>query len=70
MADDFAVRLLKLMTRERLTTVQLAKAAGITPSSIYAYERGNFTPSYSALIRLAKTFNVSTDYLCGLKETP
>ena len=40
----------------------------ITKSMVSAYETSMRMPSYDVLIRLALFFNVSVDYLLGLKE--
>lgn len=43
------------------TQLQLAVAIGVTPSSVYNWERGQFEPKASQLRALAKHFNVSMD---------
>jgi transcriptional regulator with XRE-family HTH domain len=68
--EPFAVRLFTLMARDGYSTTQLARYTAITPSSLYAYQRGQFHPGYRELIKLAQVFNTSIDYLCGLKESP
>ncbi|MDD6327390.1 MAG: helix-turn-helix transcriptional regulator [Eubacteriales bacterium] len=46
-----------------MTQTQLASKLGVTKSLISAYENDLRMPSYDVLIRIAKTFDVSTDYL-------
>ena len=48
---------------------KLAKKLGITRSSVNAWEMGISNPSTDYLVELAKIFQVSSDYLLGLKET-
>lgn len=42
---------------------------GITRASVNAWEMGISNPSTDYLVELAKIFQVSSDYLLGLKET-
>lgn len=48
--------------------MQLAKATGISQSSIARWELEKAEPTASALITLSKYFNESVDYLLGLSE--
>ena len=48
------------------TQVQLAKKLGITKQTVSNWENDNIQPSIDMLVKLAKIFNVSTDYLLGL----
>ena len=42
---------------------ELAEKIGADPAQISRYENGRITPSADAIVRLAETFGVSTDYL-------
>jgi transcriptional regulator with XRE-family HTH domain len=42
---------------------ELADKIGADPAQISRYENGRITPSADAIVRLAETFGVSTDYL-------
>lgn len=48
------------------TQVQLAQKLGITKQTVSNWENDNIQPSIDMLTKLAKVFNVSTDYLLGL----
>jgi len=48
------------------TQVQLAQKLGITKQTVSNWENDNIQPSIEMLVRLAKLFHVSTDYLLGL----
>ena len=50
--------------------VELAKRLGVTKQTVSNWENGNIQPSIEMLLRLAKLFCVSTDYLLGLENTP
>lgn len=49
--------------------VQLAQKLSITKQTVSNWENENIQPSIEMLVRLAKLFGVSADYLLGLNET-
>ena len=51
------------------TQVQLAQKLGITKQTVSNWENDNIQPSIDMLVKLSNIFNVSTDYLLGLKPT-
>lgn len=51
-----------------LTQVQLAQRLGVTKSAVNAWETGTNSPSLSYVVKLARIFGVSTDYLLGVNE--
>jgi transcriptional regulator with XRE-family HTH domain len=62
-------RLALLRRRQQLTQVQLATLCGTTQTEIYRLETGVIQdPHISLVIKLARTFEVSTDWLLGLHE--
>lgn len=65
---NFGNTLKTLRTNRRLTQAQLGDLAGVATSAISSYESGSRYPSYDVLIRLARIFHVSTDYLLGLTK--
>ena len=50
--------------------VKLAKELGISKQTVSNWENENILPSVEMLIRISRVFNVSTDYLLGLENTP
>ncbi len=48
--------------------VQLANKLGITKQTVSNWENENIQPSIEMLVRIAKLFRVSTDYLLGLDQ--
>jgi len=54
----------------RMSQVELAKAAGLPPSSIAHFEGGTRKPSFDNLRKLATALNVTTDYLLGRVDDP
>ena len=66
----FAFRVKKLRRQRNLNQTELAEALGLTQATISAIESGLRTTTIEKLILLAKFFDVSTDYLLGLKDEP
>ena len=59
-------RICELRTSLGWTQVQLAEKLNITKQTVSNWENENIQPSIEMLVRLAKLFHVSTDYLLGL----
>ena len=66
----FAFRVKKLRKQRKLSQQELAEAIGLTQTAISSIESGIRTTTIEKLILLAKFFDVSTDYLLGLKDEP
>lgn len=64
---NFGSRLKTLRIKKKLTQQQLADLLGLTKSVISAYENGLRYPAYDVLIKIARIFKVSTDYLLGVE---
>jgi len=58
-------RVKELRLTKGMTQSELAERIGMTSSAISSYEIGERQPSYDVLIKIAKLFNVTTDYLLG-----
>ena len=59
----FKDKLRELRSQQDLSQKQLATKAGISVRSIAGYERGEAAPQPTQLYKLAKTLQVSTEYL-------
>lgn len=64
----FAERLSDLMFDADLSAVGLAAKLNTTKMTIYRYLEGNRIPTVEMLLRIADFFNVTTDFLIGLKS--
>lgn len=53
-----------------LNQKEVAKLLGITSQAYQNYEYGKGSPTAVAIIKLAQEFNVTTDYLLGLSDSP
>ncbi len=58
----------ELRERKGWTQLQLANEVGVTPSTIYNWERGRFVPRVGQLRDLAKVLGVRMDEIDLLEE--
>lgn len=63
-------RICELRTSLGWSQVDLAKRLGVAKQTVSNWENENIQPSIEMLVRLAKLFNVTTDYLLGLDTVP
>lgn len=62
-------KLKTLRLEKRLTQKQVADRIGLAISAVSSYESGTRYPSYDVLVKLARIFHVSTDFLLGMTNT-
>ncbi len=65
---DFYIRLENLLEERNLTQKQLSLDLHIASSTLNGYVNNNREPDFATLIRFAKYFDVTTDYLLGLSN--
>ena len=65
---DFSERVKILRDSKGLSQKELADKLGMTRSLVSTYENGQKMPTYGKLIKLARVFDVSTDYLLGVEN--
>lgn len=65
----FAERLKNLRKERKVTQVQLASYLGFFHSAVVKWESGQCEPSFETLVKIAKYFNVSVDYLLGIENS-
>ncbi len=61
-------RLKELRKSENMSQVALSKLIGVAQSNVSDWENDVSRPEYENLIKIAKIFDVSTDYLLGLSD--
>lgn len=66
--NKFAEMLKELRNEEGLTQQQLAEALKYNRYNVSDWEQGRVEPGYDVLIKIAKYFGVSTDYLLGVEK--
>lgn len=68
MKNVFCERLKELRLDRKVGQVELAKSIGVSKGVISLWENGLREPTMSSLISLAEFFEVSIDYLVGIKD--
>lgn len=68
--EKFSRRVFELRKQRGLNQKELGAEVGLSHKSISTIESGLSSTSIEKLILLAEFFNVSTDYLLGLKDDP
>ena len=61
-------RIKELRLANNLTQVELANNMNVTKQCVSNWENNNIQPSVDMLIKLAKYFSVSCDYLLGIEN--
>ena len=62
---DFGEKIKNLRLGMGLTQVQISERLHISKAMVSSYETGIRLPSYDVLIKFAKLYGVTTDYLLG-----
>lgn len=65
---NFGEKLRNLRTGQNLTQQQLADRIGVAKSVVSYYESGDRYPSYDVLVRIARIFSTTTDYLLDISK--
>lgn len=65
---DFGEKLKILRTGQNLTQQQLATRLGVKKSVVCYYESGARCPSNDVLVKIARIFHTTTDYLLNVKR--
>lgn len=63
-------RICELRTALGWSQVELAKRLGVAKQTVSNWENENIQPSIEMLVRLARLFCVTTDYMLGLENIP
>ena len=64
----FGERLKELRKGQKMTQQQLADRLGVAKSVVSYYESGDRYPSFDVLVRIARIFHRTTDYLLGIER--
>lgn len=70
--DNFEIltkRLKQIRTEKGMTQKDFAQEMGITPVTLSAYENNLKKPSLDLILKVAKKYEISLDWLCGLSDT-
>lgn len=64
----FAERLKELRQERGIGQIALAKEIGVGKSIVSVWKTEKSEPTLNSLVKLARFFDVSLDYLCGIKD--
>lgn len=64
----FGKRLREVRIRTGRTQQEMAAMINVALRSYQKYEEGSRNPSFDTLVSIARTFNVTTDWLLGLSD--
>ena len=67
---NIAQRLREVRTSQKLTQEQFADKIKYARNTVMCWETGRRLPGSDAISSIATQFNVSSDYLLGLTDTP
>ena len=65
---QFGDKLKMLRNGQKLTQQQLADRLGVAKSVVSYYESGYRYPSYDVLVRIARIFHTTTDFLLDIEK--
>jgi transcriptional regulator with XRE-family HTH domain len=63
-----STRLKELRLEKRMTQAQVAARVGVTRSMVSCYETDIKSPGFDVLLRFARLYGVSIDYLLSMEE--
>lgn len=63
-----SLRIKELRLENKLTQKQLADKVGYSASMVTRWEKGECEPTASAIVKLSKALNCTTDYLLGKSD--
>ena len=61
-------RIRELRKENKISQIELAEKCMVKQSCVSKWERGETLPDAEMIVLLTKIFNVSADYLLGLKD--
>ena len=68
MNNKFAERLSEFLKEEKISQRQFAISIGVTAACVSYWRSGKKQPTAENLYLLAKTYNVSVDFLLGVRD--
>ena len=68
MNQEIAKRIKEIRADKNLTQTQFGNILAVSQDTVSLWEKGKSYPSIEYIILICKTFNISADYLLGLKD--
>ena len=67
---NFGERVHLMRRRRKMTQKELGEAIGVSKTTIFRIESGEFSDASQQIALMARALNVSADYLLGLQDEP
>ena len=64
----FKERLKEIRTENNVKQVELANFLGVRNTTVSAWETGDNEPDLTTVVKIARYFHVTTDYLLGMDD--
>ena len=68
MNNKFAERLSEFLREEKISQRQFAASVGVTAACVSYWRSGQKQPTVENLYLIAKTYNLSLDFLLGVRD--
>lgn len=68
MDKEFASRIKEIRLENKMTQEKFGKTLAVSQDTISLWEKGESPPSIYHVVKICKIYNVSADYILGLKE--
>lgn len=66
--NNFSTNLKELRQKHSLSQKDFGESIGVSAMAISSYESGTKSPSIDTVYRIAETYHVSIDWLCGISD--
>lgn len=66
--EAFSKKIKEIRKENNMSQSDLGQLLGVTFHAVSKWETCGKEPSYTILVKIAKRFNVTTDYLLGLED--
>ena len=66
--NKFSARLTELLSENKISKLELAKRIGVSATSISDWSTGRIQPTVENVYLICEYFQVSADYMLGLKD--
>jgi len=67
---NFAEKIKMLREEKNLSQLQLANILQVNQTTVSTWELGKKLPDFPNIVKIAKFFDVTSDYLLGLSDNP
>lgn len=66
--NELGIKLRELRLEQKMSQRRLGEILGFSNQAVSAWEMGSREPDCDSIVKIAKYFNVTADYLLGLSQ--